>query len=167
GMTPGETVPASTVPVTDSECNFVIKLPVNFSADIYSTSTEGASPQAPWVAPQDGVLLISPWATLKAYTDPNCPTGGEGGPNTCPLLVNAPDGQIVWTVKRNGDLLAKQRIDVRSKAVVESSQGYATAQAIAVRAGDRLFFDFSTRDSHLAAEIATARVHFAYGSGTS
>ena len=100
--------------------------------------------------------------TLKSYPDPNCIAGDNG--NTCPPVVIARDGQVAFTVKRNGQLLAKQIIEIKNQTVVSGSQGYKALQAIAVSAGDKIFIDFSVPDSFLANEIDTTRVNFAYGS---
>ncbi|HEX6686418.1 MAG TPA: SpvB/TcaC N-terminal domain-containing protein [Candidatus Limnocylindrales bacterium] len=66
-----------------------------------------------------------------------------------PILLFAfdgeqPNGRIVFTVKRRGQLLAKRNIEI-----VNGGAEGAEAFTVPVNAGDDLFFDFSTADPRL------------------
>lgn len=136
----------------------------NYDADIYPGTTEGKQPHQAYDVLNSGVLLLVPRMELKTHPDTNCSWYDNW--YECPNIINAPDGQVVFTVKRNGELLAKQTIEVVNKQVVASSQGFNALKAISVTAGDKLFFEFSARDPFLQNELANTQVFAEYGSNT-
>ncbi|MFA6902444.1 MAG: SpvB/TcaC N-terminal domain-containing protein [Gallionellaceae bacterium] len=168
GMTTGTTLPAANIAVLDEKGNHTIKLPVRWNADIYSADSLNGAPQQAWKADRDGVLLVTPWLTVNSKDD-LCPQTRDDlywwNP-ICNSIEETPDGDVTFTIKRGGERLFKQVIQVRNQAVVGASTGYEALALIEVKAGDELFFDFSSRDIALLPRIKFAQARFDYGSAT-
>ncbi|HEY6095561.1 MAG TPA: SpvB/TcaC N-terminal domain-containing protein, partial [Gallionellaceae bacterium] len=167
GMTTGQTLPATTIAVLDENNKYRIKLPVRWNADIYSADNLNGTAQQAWKADRDGVLLVTPWLAVSSKDD-LCPASADTSlptPN-CSNIAPTPDGDVTFTVKRRGERLFKQVMQVRNQAVVSSTNGYEALALIEVKAGDELFFDYSSRDVNLVQRIQSAQARFSYGSAT-
>jgi RHS repeat-associated protein len=118
-------------PIVDATGRPAVQLHPPYDVDLYP-STNLTAPQQAFTAPADETITVSPHVTAAA------------GAN----------GTVTFTVKRQGALLAKQRIAVTNGAAATSDL------SVDVRQGDRLFFDFSVYDPQLAARVtgATAEV---------
>ncbi len=144
------TIPARQLDTVDADGKPLLTMPVKYDADIYSQN-HLVAPQQAWIAPKDGIILWTPWVTLK--------------PQVMPPVV-LPDGSVVLTAKRHGVRLAKHEILVRNSQVVEATNGYAGVQAFRVKAGDAIFFDASTRHTAIEAGLDSAVVNIHYASNT-
>ena len=149
------TLPAEELDVFDELGQPIYTVPVTYDMDMYPVNKLNA-PQAPWSAPEDGIVMITPWLTLKNHA-----RSDEDEP-----VINAPDGDVIFTVKKRGTLIFKQTIQVRDKRVVHDSQGHHALAVVPVSKDEELFFDFSVRNAALAAEIAGSKARYSYGSTT-
>jgi RHS repeat-associated protein len=149
-------IPAKQLDVYKADGTPKYTMPVKYDADIYSQNHLNA-PQQSWVAPRDGVVMVTPWVkmTLYSHRDP------ETGITT--EVPNDVSGDINFTVKRRLEHIGKQRVVVAGGQVQKTSQGYHGLKLIKVKKGEEIFFDFSVRDPKLEAEVqsAVARVHYA------
>ncbi|MFG2053333.1 SpvB/TcaC N-terminal domain-containing protein [Micromonospora sp. NPDC048930] len=117
--------------VTDDVGNPLIDVYPPYSVDMYPVDRLTAPQQLHHVA-GDGQLTVTPTLAFDF--------GGA-----------TPTSQLVFTVKRRGELLGKRVIDV--------TQGQVAAVpplTVAAQAGDDLAFDFSTRDTTLAGYLTSA-----------
>ena len=155
--------PEHDIPVTDDSGKPTIVVPVSVNTDIYSGNTLNGSPQKAWVPENSGVVLITPWISLKHHEDIECrPYRAKN--IACEEGVWAPDGTITFTVKNNGRLLAKSTIEIKDKKVVQETQGYDALFAVPVVKGERYFLDFSIKNPRLASEIQSSEINYGYGS---
>ncbi|HEY0736351.1 MAG TPA: SpvB/TcaC N-terminal domain-containing protein, partial [Herpetosiphonaceae bacterium] len=129
------TAAANGVPVTDDQGNPLIQVDPPYDIDLYPASNLSA-PQEFWTAPQAGTITVTPQLT------------GDGDAAT--------DGQVTFTVKRQGALLAKQTISITD------SQAEQITLPLNVQAGEQLYFTYSTTDPALAARLANKTVTIAY-----
>ncbi|MFT3769077.1 MAG: SpvB/TcaC N-terminal domain-containing protein [Minicystis sp.] len=115
------------IPVFDDQNNPIIEIPLGYDVDQYPADGLTA-PQASWPAPSTGTISVTPQITAAP------------GAN----------GTVVFTVKRPGELLAKQ--------VITLNNGTASPAALSVDVtqGDALYFDFSVGDPDLAAKITAS-----------
>ena len=120
-----------------------------------------AAIQNPWPA-EDGYVLVTPWVSVSSraqlceaqYDDDNWFSSLF---HNCNDILPTPDGEIVFTVKRRGELVYKHIIKIENEQVVATTNGYDALAVLAV-SGEDLFFDFTTRDRLLATRFgATAR----------
>lgn len=159
----GDTLDRRDVEVQDDEGNYIVKLPVKYDMDIYNADDLNGVPQKPWIAPRDGVLLVTPWLSLGSIDE--CEDRDYYWWHVvCDTLPPIPNGDITFTVKRHGELIAKQVMEVRNEAVVPGSHGYDTLMVVPVKEGEELFFDFSSRDILLLPRVKSTDVRFSYGS---
>ncbi|HEU5161321.1 MAG TPA: SpvB/TcaC N-terminal domain-containing protein [Streptosporangiaceae bacterium] len=118
-----------------------------YEIDIYPVSDLTAPQEAytvPAAVPAGGTLTVEPSLAFRDGATP-------------------PDGRVVLTVKRPGELVAKKVIEVKDGRAPAPEDLRFTAAA---NAGDTLYFDFSTTDRALAAAVETSSVRVsADGSG--
>ncbi|MDH5709969.1 MAG: hypothetical protein OEY75_12725, partial [Hylemonella sp.] len=62
--TDGGVLPRRELAVLNAKKQPIYQIVAAYDADIYSRDTAGSQPQAPWIAPKDGVVLFTPWVTL-------------------------------------------------------------------------------------------------------
>ncbi|HEY0603173.1 MAG TPA: SpvB/TcaC N-terminal domain-containing protein, partial [Herpetosiphonaceae bacterium] len=129
------TAAANGVPVTDDQGNPLIQVDPPYDIDLYPASNLSA-PQESWTAPQAGTITVTPQLT------------GDGDAAT--------DGQVTFTVKRQGALLAKQTI------TITDGQAEQITLPLAVQADEQLYFTYSTTDPALAVRLANKTVTVAY-----
>lgn len=122
--------------VVDEDGNYLLQLHPPYDMDMYPVSNLTA-PQVAWTAPQTGLLTVSPQLVAQ--------------PNS--------NGLVTFTVKKRGELLAKQTISIVNGSVTLSPL------TVAVTAGDALFFDFSVYDPILATQLSQASAQVTYGAG--
>ncbi|HLQ24523.1 MAG TPA: SpvB/TcaC N-terminal domain-containing protein, partial [Acidiferrobacterales bacterium] len=122
--------------VTDEKGNFVLQVTPIFSMDLYPVNAATA-PQDFYTVPATGTIPVQ--ARLQV-------SGLSPG-----ALANA-----VFTVKRQGALLAKQPITVTG-TVLSPVEVIVTAN-VAATLGDQLFFDVSSRDPRFASQVTLLEV---------
>ena len=165
-MEPAGTLDAIEIPVLDDDGNYAIQLPVRYNADIYSADDLDGQPQTPWIAEHDGYLLVTPWLAVKTQDDLCEHENYYWWYSRCSSIEPTPDGDVTFTIKRRGELAYKKVMEVRNEQVVASKNGYEALAIIPVKAGEELFFDFTSRDDDLVPRIRHAQVKFEYGSRT-
>ena len=134
GWTPGEPIK-----VTDDAGNFIIQLTQQHEINFYPDNALNQA-QGDFLAAQTGWLMVNPQVTPKLVTV----LDGSGLPTQKPLFDH--DSEIALTVKQRGELAGKRVAPLAAgKAYVPQQQSFA----VPVYKGDRLFFDFSTRDPEL------------------
>jgi len=106
---------------------YTLQLDLPYDIDLYPANTL-AAPQQPWTAASTGRISVIP--SLSAQSLPN--------------------GKVIFTVKKQGRLLAKQSIQITN-----GSTNVAPLD-VDVQAGDQLFFDFSVYDANVAAGLTNA-----------
>ncbi|HKJ74161.1 MAG TPA: sugar-binding protein, partial [Alphaproteobacteria bacterium] len=106
-----------------------LSVPLSYEADFYP-GNDLDSPQQAWTAPQDGKLSVKSSVLL-------------------PVDDQITDGEVVFTVKKPGALLAKQVI-----AISDGKSASGGIISIDVKRGDKLYFDFSTRDRNLPGHLS-------------
>ncbi len=125
--------------VTDEDGNYMLKINPLYDIDLYPVNTLTA-PQSSLVTTQTGTLTVVPSVSFD---------------NQAPL------GDIAFTVKKRGSLLGKGLItlsrDVDGNLIISSP-----TLAVPVSKDDELFFDFSTRDTNLAAHLVSSSVQVTY-----
>ncbi len=120
--------PGAPLPVLDSAGKYQIQLKPIYDIEFYPENRLNA-PQNTWTATEAGTVLVTPNLAPKTAL-------GEPG------FVF--DDDVVFTVKRSGVRLGKQTITL--------AKGMTTVNPVlhsfevAVNQGDRLFFDFTSRD---------------------
>jgi len=129
-----ESVNGATTRPTAGSAAMEVLLPSDM--DLYPR-TEPVEPQVPWVAPEDGRVRVD------SHLDETWTFRRIGMP------IPLPDGELTFTVKRDGALLAKRVLQVRHGLVENDSIG-----TFDVEAGDRLFFDVSMREAGLRGDVA-------------
>ncbi|MEO3780224.1 SpvB/TcaC N-terminal domain-containing protein [Micromonospora sp. B11E3] len=117
--------------VTDADGDPLIDLYPPYAIDMYPADTLTAPQQAHRVT-ADGQVTVTPNLAFDFGTA-------------------TPTARVTFTVKRRGDLLAKQHIDITNGVV-----SAPTPVTVDAAAGDDLFVDFSTRDTGLAAYLTGA-----------
>lgn len=167
-----------TIEVLDGEDNFILQLPVNHSADMYSGDNLEGRVQQPWKVSSefDGELLITPWLTVvtseqlcevdEQYNYFGLARWYAQNFSHCSDIKETPDGEVFFTIKRRGELIAKHKIEILNQQVVASTMGYEALKLLHVDKNEELFFDFSARDPLLAERITQANVNAEYGSRT-
>lgn len=133
-------IAAASVPVTDSTGTPTISITPPYQQDLYP-ATNLTSPQAAYTATEDTTLSVQPSLDFDAAA--------------------SADGQVVVTVKKRNVLLAKQVVTVTDGVVPAIDP--MTVQA---RAGDELFFDFSTRSTTLLARLGSSTVEVTPSGGS-
>jgi RHS repeat-associated protein len=133
------TAATGSVRVADDQGNPLIQVDPPYAIDLYPASNLSA-PQDAWTAPQAGAITVTPQLTAD----------GD----------QATDGQVTFTVKRQGGLLAKRTI------TIADGQAAPITLPLDVQQGDNLYFTYSTSDPALAAKLANQTVAVAYGSST-
>ncbi len=126
--------------LTDEDGDPVVTIDPPYAADMYPEDGLTA-PQGFHHVAADGPVTVSPDLTL---------------------LPGAPDARIAFTVKRRGELIAKRFFTVRGGELQEPVPEPFSVQA---RAGDDLFFDFSTPSTQLSYKLARPSVTVTTGSG--
>ncbi|WP_225850198.1 SpvB/TcaC N-terminal domain-containing protein [Streptomyces sp. HPF1205] len=124
--------------VTDGDGNPLIVLDPPYSVDMYPVDGLTA-PQGFHHVDTDGPMTVTPRLSV--------------GPG-------APDARVAFTVKRRGELIAKRYFTVHGERV--DAPPPFTVDA---RAGDDLFFDFSTRAPGLRGHLTGQSVTVTTGSG--
>ena len=124
-------------PITDTNGNPTVQLHPPYDVDIYPVDGL-TSPQAPWVAPRDGTVSVTPRLTATAGTN----------------------GSVVFTAKKRGVLLAKRTLAI-TNGVLDT-----LAVPLAVEDGDEIFFDFSAYDPQLSARLSGARADVDFQDGS-
>ena len=115
--------------VTDEAGKPLIELHPPYDVDSYPADGLTA-PQQTWTAPADETVTVNPNLTAAAGVN----------------------GQVTFTVKRSGGLLAKRAIEITDGAAS------TPAFSLDVHAGDELFFDFWVADPALKAKISGGSV---------
>ncbi|HEX6287738.1 MAG TPA: SpvB/TcaC N-terminal domain-containing protein [Herpetosiphonaceae bacterium] len=133
------TAAPGSVRVADDQGNPLIEVDPPYAIDLYPASNLQA-PQAAWTAPQAGTLTVTPQLTAD----------GDA----------ATDGQVMFTVKRQGALLAKRAI------TIADGQAEPVTLPVDVQQDEQLFFTYSTSDPALAAKLTNPTVVVAYSDGT-
>ncbi len=126
--------------VIDDKGKYVLQVNPPYDMDLYPVNALTA-PQASWTATQTGTLSVLPTLDLK-------PT------------VKAPT-KVAFTAKRRNTLLGKGIIEITRDADGNLVISPVTLN-ISVDQGDQLFFDFSTRDVNLAAQVLSSSVKVTY-----
>lgn len=124
--------------VTDGNGNPLIVLDPPYQEDMYPEDDLSGAQGFQHVA-ADGPMTVSPTMTVRP---------------------GAPDARVAFTVKRRGELLAKRFFTVHGGTV--DAPAPFTVQA---RAGDDLFFDFSTSSTKLRDSLTGHPVTVTTGSG--
>jgi RHS repeat-associated protein len=123
------------LPVQDSQGNYLVQLDPPYDIDLYPGSNLTA-PQDAYVATQSGTLTVE---TVLTATGPQA------------------NGNVTFTVKKPGALLAKRTIPVVNGVVGN------TTVSIAAAAGDALYFDYSAYDPDLGGQLINKTVLASYG----
>lgn len=134
-----ETIAGSPVPVRPGVPPVRIVLPSDL--DLYPAS-DLIAPQEAWVAPDSGTIsAVVAFLGTWSFRDP---------------LADSPvmDGQLAFTIKRAGGLLARGTVPVQDGAARKTTVG-----GIRVARGDRVFFDLSMRDPQQAGLYSVAVVY--------
>ena len=118
------TVPPSQL--VDQDGNPIFQLDPLYDIDAYPRTAIDA-PQEPWVAPHTGTV-----------------TATSGIPPLLLLPPLCPDGQVAFTVKRPGELVAKGIVPVVDCASGNVSVTFATVK------GEEIFFDYSAFSPELS-----------------
>lgn len=124
--------------VRDDQGNPLIQVDPPYDIDLYPASNLQA-PQAAWTAPQAGTITVTPQLTAD----------GDA----------ATDGQVTFTVKRQGALLAKRSI------TITDGQAEPITLPLNVSQGEELYFTYSTTDPTLGSKLANPTAVVTY-SGT-
>ncbi|MCW8965706.1 MAG: hypothetical protein OQK82_03330, partial [Candidatus Pacearchaeota archaeon] len=173
--TEGDTsIPGAPVRAYDEDTKeYLIKLPVNLNMDIYTKNSIDGAIQMPWKGRVDkaGNLVIAPWITVQTKQQVCDELYGDSGFisnlfRNCSNIPETPNGEVFFTVKRRGELLYKQKIEIINEQVVASTIGYDAITIQHVEAEDELFLDFTTRDHLLASRINAPTVRIDYGNDT-
>lgn len=114
-----------------------------YSIDMYPVDDQTA-PQQAYTVIQDGTLTVQPALAFNF---------GSQQPNS----------QIVFTVKKAGALVAKKVIQLSNGQLPSPADMQLTVPA---KAGDQLFFDFSTLDATLPAALTSESVQVSTDGGT-
>ena len=122
--------------LTDDNGNPLIQLHPPYDIDTYPVD-DLTGPQQAWTAPADETVTVTPDVTAASGTD----------------------STLTFTVKRPGKLVAKRTL------TLADGQASPAPFDIDVHQGDRLFFDFSVRDSQLDGKISGSSVQVARPSG--
>jgi RHS repeat-associated protein len=122
-------------PITDASGSYLFQLHPPYDIDLYP-ATNLTAPQQSWAVTQTATLTVVPHLTA---------------------LPGNTNGNVTFTVKRQGALLAKRMITI-SNGVVPNAQF-----DVGVTQGDQLFFDFSVYDPQLAARLSNPSVAVVYG----
>ncbi|HEY0734504.1 MAG TPA: SpvB/TcaC N-terminal domain-containing protein, partial [Herpetosiphonaceae bacterium] len=133
------TAAANGMPVTDDQGNPLVTVDPPYAIDLYPASNLSA-PQQAWSAPQAGAITVTPQLTAD----------GD----------QATDGEVTFTVKRQGALLAKETI------AITDGQAEQISLPLDVQQGEALFFTYSSADPALAAKLTNPTVIVAYSDGT-
>ncbi|WP_181019438.1 SpvB/TcaC N-terminal domain-containing protein [Nonomuraea typhae] len=118
-------------PITDENGDPLVQLRPPYDIDMYPVNGLTA-PQQAWTAPATETITINPQTTGSV------------------------PGSVTFTVKRRGERLAKQTVNVGASASLSAD----------VQAGDQLFFDFSAYDPQVGEAITGASVEVTTGGGT-
>ncbi|MEK7991226.1 MAG: SpvB/TcaC N-terminal domain-containing protein, partial [Thiotrichaceae bacterium] len=110
--------------VQDPDGNYVITMDLVYGFDVYAEHSL-TEPLATWVAASAGQYTVSPLLALNPLT--------ESDQDTTEKI-------IYMTVKRQGELVIKHEMSVINQAIQNQSFSFAA------NAGDKLFFEFSSRD---------------------
>jgi RHS repeat-associated protein len=134
------------IELKDSDGNYQIRIKSPYDVDLYPGNGL-RSPQQAWIAPQDGDVIVVPRLSFNF--------GDEGEPDAV-----RPDSEVVFTVKRRGELLVKKVVTITDGMLTNP---YALATALPeVKEQDELYFDFSTRDHTLAQYLSQSNVSLNY-----
>jgi RHS repeat-associated protein len=134
------------IELKDSAGNYQIRIKSPYDVDLYPGNGL-RSPQQAWVAPQDGDVIVVPRLSFN-FGEANDPDAVR------------PDSEVVFTVKRRGELLFKKVVTITDGVLTNP---YALATALPeVKAQDELYFDFSTRDHTLAQYLTQSNVSLNY-----
>ncbi|HEY6000820.1 MAG TPA: SpvB/TcaC N-terminal domain-containing protein [bacterium] len=122
---------AASVPgaLVDRNGNPIFQLNPPYDIDGYTRPGPGA-PQEPWIAPYTGRVTASVGVPVP------------------PFLFTCPEGQVVFTVKRPGELVAKAVLQVALQGQVCVASDASVS--FAVTKGDSLFFDYSVFSPELS-----------------
>jgi RHS repeat-associated protein len=119
------------IPVVDQDGNPTIRINPPYDVDMYPATTLTA-PQGFYTATADGDVTVEPSLAFAGQV---------------------PNARVVFTVKKRGALLAKRAIDIAGGQVPAIDP-----LTVPVHAGDGLFFDFSTLDTTLLAQLTSQSV---------
>jgi RHS repeat-associated protein len=134
------------IPVLDQNGDYAIRFKPLYDADLYPDHAL-RTPRQSWIAPEAGDLIAVPRIVFDF--------GAEDDPDKV-----RPDSELVFTIKRRGELLSKQTIPVTRGALPHP---YSLATLLSdVSQGDEIYYDFSTRDPQLAPYLKSAGVGFSY-----
>lgn len=125
-------------PITDASGAYLFQLHPPYDIDAYP-ATNLTAPQQSWVVTQTGTLTVIPHLAGA---------------------LNA-NGTVVFTVKRQGALLAKRTITVTNGVAADPQINVSVTQ------GQQLFFDFSVADPQLAARLTSSSVRVLSGDPSS
>ncbi|OQW91035.1 MAG: hypothetical protein BWK78_05665, partial [Thiotrichaceae bacterium IS1] len=138
---------SSEVPqLTNDQGEPLIKMDFFSSYDLYPES-DLTSPLLPWVAPKTDTYTVS---SLLAVMPPDF----------LDLAKPLPQGTVVMTVKRQGELLAKYPVEVVAGQVLNGSVSFQA------NAGDLLFVELSTLNHELATQLSQVAVGVTDAGGT-
>lgn len=114
-----------------------------YSIDMYPVDDQTA-PQQSYTVAQDGTLTVQPALAFNFGSQ-------------------QPDAQVVFTAKKAGALVAKKVIQITGGQLPSAADMQLTVPA---KAGDQLFFDFSTLDATLPAALTSESVQVSTDGGT-
>lgn len=123
-------------PVLDQDGNFQIRVVSPFDLDLYPRNNLTA-PQQAWTVTQNGTITVVPNITLNA-----------GSPNS---------GEIILTIKRQGEFVSKHVLTVSGNVVTVPT----ISQAVTLN--EQLYFDLSVRDPRLFDRIQSTSMVVSFG----
>ena len=122
--------------VQDDQGNYIIRTAIPYDVNLYP-NTDMTSPQTAWVVPEDGTYEFKPQIGAGFFTSTN----------------------VVFTVKKRAELLAKRSIDiVLGEAPADSFELQLTKD-------DEIFLTYSTTDGNNAASLNEKTVNITRGGG--
>ncbi|MEN8135138.1 MAG: SpvB/TcaC N-terminal domain-containing protein, partial [Thermodesulfobacteriota bacterium] len=127
--------------VVAADGSYYIRFNPPYDVDLYPSNKLESHQQA-WTATQTGALVAYPELAFE-FGD------------------KKPSADIFFTIKSNGRLLGKRKIEIREGELPDIDTLWVYLPE--VQEGETLFYDFSTRDHSMAAYLDEAGVNFVYG----
>lgn len=126
----------------DADGQPLLKVDPPYSVDMYP-GDDLTAPQQAYPVQADGTLSVQPSLAFDFH-------GAQ------------PNATVVFTVKRQGVLLAKKAIQITNGQLPDPA---TLTLSVPVLAGQQLFFDYSTLDTKIAASLTSESVRVDAGSG--
>ncbi|OLE27142.1 MAG: hypothetical protein AUG49_06140 [Catenulispora sp. 13_1_20CM_3_70_7] len=126
----------------DADGKPLLKIDPPYSVDMYP-GDDLTAPQQAYTVPADGTLSVQPNLSFDFH-------GAQ------------PNATVVFTVKRQGVLMAKKAIQITNGQLPDPA---SLKLSVPVTAGQQLFFDYSTLDTGIASALTGESVQVDPGSG--